>query len=82
MTDWIKTLADKGISEGEQDDWYCPNCGWEVDESHYDDPGMFLGSRDYRLTTNPQQSMSAATWIEKWRCPECGTVWEYENCNF
>lgn len=94
MSDWIKILADKDITEGDQDDWFCPNCGWEIDYGYLDleEPYMgyavtfgtdvFLGSRDYAETCNPNDSFGAATWIEVWRCPECGTVWEFESCNF
>ena len=85
-------LAD--IDEGDLDSWQCPNCGWEVDYGYLDDEepyvgyaviygrDMLLGSSDYQTTNNPNDSFGAATWIEKWRCPKCGTVWEYENCNF
>lgn len=94
MPDWIKILADKDIIEGGQDDWCCPNCGWEIDPGYLDDEepfmgyavlygyGMFIETRRYATTNNPYDSFGSATWIEKWRCPECGTIWEYENCNF
>lgn len=70
------------LGEKDWDDWQCPECGWEFDFSDYDDPALFLGSRDFAQTGNPQLPFSATTWTEKWRCGRCGTIWEYENCNF
>lgn len=82
MPDWIKMLAEIDVDEGDLDAWQCPNCGFGVDDNtYYDDPDMFLGSWDFQHTGNPELDFSTATWMEKWRCPECGTVWEFQNDN-
>lgn len=81
MPDWIKILADIDVDEGDLDSWQCPNCGWETDGGYYDDPSMCLEVGEFIPTTNLYHSFSAGTWMEKWRCPECGTVWEFENDN-
>lgn len=95
MSDWIKMLAENpDIPEDELFDWQCPNCNWEIDPGYLDNEEPFMGyainygddmfieEKDYATTNSWTDSFGAATWIEKWRCPECGTVWEFENCNF
>jgi len=82
MPDLVKLLADIDEPEANLDDWQCPNCGWEADDNtYYDDPDMFLGSWDFKPTWDSVGQFTTATWMEKWKCPECGTVWEYENNN-
>lgn len=80
MPDLVKLLLE--LDEDDLDAWQCPNCGFGVDDmSYYDDEDMFLGSWDFEPTNNPEWAFSTATWMEKWRCPECRTVWEFENNN-
>lgn len=95
MANCIGVLAENlDVTEDELFYWQCPNCGWEVDYGYLyeEEPymgyailygsDMFLGSKDHATTNNSNDPFGAATWIEIWRCPECGTVWEFEECNF
>jgi len=67
------------------DEWQCPNCGWDSGNGDPEDSEQVTYSdhqRDNAAEIVGNAGGPAYYWTETWTCPECGTVFSFENSNY
>lgn len=82
MSDWIKILAEEDYAQNEYVDVFCPNCLWNPEPDEGEDPDAKFWILNFGPAGSLEDPPDAASWIEKWRCPECGTVFQFKNANY
>lgn len=50
----------------------CPCCSWDPEDYYFTD--YYLGSHSHHFGYEGRHD-----WIEKWKCPRCGTKFEVDN---
>ena len=76
--DAVKRGAFRG---SEYEPYNCPNCGWMYCQMDNDDPSL-LERKDVRKFGGIEDPDWAMKWTEVHQCPNCSTVWEYQNANY
>lgn len=64
------------------DYWQCPNCGWNSEDGDYEKDLVSCSRERLAYHVQLEYGGNPVDWDETWKCPECGTVFEFTNGNY